>query len=108
MAKYLLQVSYTSDAWAAMVKNPQNRLAAVTPIFEKLGGTIESFYYAFGDYDLIGIMEMPENVSAAALSLTVTAGGGVKSIKTTPLMAVEEAVEAMKRAGGTGYQPPSA
>ena len=102
MAKYLIQASYTSDTWAAMVKNPQNRLAAITPIVEKLGGTIESFYYAFGEYDVIAIGEFPDNVSAAALSLTITAGGGVKSIKTTPLMTVEEGIEAMKRAGGSG------
>ena len=108
MAHYLFQVSYTSDAWAAQVKNPQNRIEAVRPVIERLGGKIEATYLAFGEYDVVLTVEFPDNVSAAALSLTVSAGGAVKAIKTTPLMAVEEGVEALKRAGGAGYQPPGA
>ncbi len=53
MAKYLLMGSYTSDAWAAQVKNPQNRLEAFTPVFEKMGGSVESAYMAFGGDDLV-------------------------------------------------------
>ncbi len=108
MAHYLFQVSYTSDAWAAQVKNPQNRIEAVRPVIERLGGKIEATYLAFGEYDVVLTVEFPDNVSAAALSLTVSAGGAVKAIKTTPLMTVEEGVEALKRAGGAGYQPPGA
>ena len=108
MAHYLFQVSYTSDAWAAQVKNPQNRIEAVRPVIERLGGKIEAPYLAFGEYDVVLTVEFPDNVSAAALSLTVSAGGAVKAIKTTPLMTVEEGVEALKRAGGAGYQPPGA
>ena len=66
----------------------------------------EAFYYAFGEYDVIGIVEMPDNVSMAAFSLTVSAGGAVKAFKTTPLMTIEEGIEAMRKAGGTGYRPP--
>jgi uncharacterized protein with GYD domain len=66
MAKYLFQATYTSDAWAAQVKNPQNRVEAVRPVIEGLGGHIESVYFAFGEYDVVGIVEMPDNVSMAA------------------------------------------
>ena len=107
MAKYLMQVSYTSDAWAAQIKNPQNRIEAVRPVFEGLGGKIEEAYYAFGEYDAVIIAEFPNNVSAAALSLAITAGGAA-SIKTTPLMTIDESLEALKLAGGASYQPPSA
>ena len=55
---------------------------------------------------LIG--EFPDNTSAAALSLAVTAGGSIKNFKTTPLMVVEEGMEAMRKAGGSGYRPPGA
>ena len=51
-------------------------------------------------------MQMPDNVSAAAFALAVAAGGAFKSHKTTPLMSMEEGIEAMKKAGGTGYRPP--
>ena len=49
MAKYLLRGSYTSEAWAAQVKDPKNRIEAVRPVFDQLGGSIESAYFAFGD-----------------------------------------------------------
>jgi len=107
MAYYLVQVAYTPEAWAAQVKNPQNRLEAMRPIFQKLGGDIESFWYAFGEYDVVGVGQFPDNVSAAALSLAASAGGAVKAIKTTPLMTVEEGIAAMKKAAEAGYRPPS-
>ena len=107
MPHYLLQVSYTPEAWATMAKNPQDRVERVRPVIEGLGGKIVSAYFAFGDDDLIVIMEMPDNVSAAAFAISATAGGAVSSLTTTPLLTTAEAVEAMKKAGGTGYKPPS-
>jgi uncharacterized protein with GYD domain len=106
MALYLLQVAYTNEAWAAQLHNPLDRREAVSPVIERLGGYIESAYYAFGDYDVVLIIEMPDDVSAAALSLAVSAGGAVKAIRTTPLLTIEEGIEAMKKAAGAGYRPP--
>jgi uncharacterized protein with GYD domain len=74
----------------------------------KLGGRIEAAYYAFGDYDLVLIANMPDNVGAAALSIAAAAGGSVKSIKTTPLMSIREGLRAMRQAKRSGYTPPSA
>ena len=76
-------------------------------MFEGLGGKIEEAYYAFGEYDAVIIAEFPNNVSAAALSLALNAGGAA-AIKTTPLMTIDEGLEAIKLAGGASYQPPSA
>jgi uncharacterized protein with GYD domain len=106
MAHYLFQAAYTSEAWAAQVQNPQNRIEVIRPVIERLGGRIECAYLAFGDYDVIGIMEMPDNVSAAAFSLAGSAGGGLKAVKTTPLLTIDEGIEALKKAAGAGYRPP--
>jgi uncharacterized protein with GYD domain len=106
MAKYLFQTAYTSEAWAAQLQNPQNRVEVIRPVIEGLGGRIESVYFAFGDYDIVGIVDMPNNVSMAAFSLAAAAGGAVKTVKTTPLMTIEEGIEAMRKASGTGYRPP--
>lgn len=106
MPYYLLQAAYTTDAWAAMVKNPQNRLDAVRPVVERLGGRVEGGWLAFGEYDVILICQMPDNVSATAFSMAASAGGAVKAVKTTPLMTVEEGMEAMRKAAGAGYRPP--
>jgi uncharacterized protein with GYD domain len=106
MAYFLLQGGYTAEAWKTLVQNPVNRTEAVRPVIEQLGGRVESSFFAFGEYDVVLIMEMPDNVSAAAFALAVAAGGAFKTHKTTPLLSMEEGVEAMRKAGETGYRPP--
>ena len=106
MPHYLLQVAYTPDAWAAQLKNPQNRIEAIRPAVERLGGRIECAYISFGEYDVMAVIDMPDNVSAAAFSIAASAGGAVKVAKTTPLMTMEEGIEAMRKAGTAGYRPP--
>jgi uncharacterized protein with GYD domain len=106
MARYLFQASYTNEAWAAQVSNPQNRIEVIRPVIERLGGRLESAYLSFGDYDVVVVAEMPDSISAAAFSLATSAGGALKAIKTTPLLTIEEGLEAMKKAAGAGYRPP--
>ncbi|MCI0859897.1 MAG: GYD domain-containing protein [Chloroflexi bacterium] len=89
-----------------LVQNPQNRLEAIRPVVERLGGRVVSFDYAFGDYDVVAIMEVPDNVSAAALAMAVGSGGALRDYKTTVLLSMEEAMEAMRKAGDAGYRPP--
>ncbi len=103
MAYYLVQGSYTVESWAAMVKDPQRRLAMVRQAIERLGGSLDGAWLAFGEYDWVLICQMPNNVSAAAFSIAVSAGGEVKSVKTTPLMTFEEGTEAARKVPGTGY-----
>ena len=107
MPYYLVQAAYTAEGWAALVKNPQNRIDAVRPVIEKQGGKIEGGWLAFGEYDVVAICQMPNNVSAAAFAMAASAGGAVKAIKTTPLMTAEEGIQAMKQAAEGGYRPPS-
>ena len=107
MPHYLLQVAYTPDAWAAQLKNPQNRIEAIRPAVEGLGGRVECAYIAFGEYDVVVVLEMPDNVTVAAFSIAASAGGAVKAIKTTPLMTMEEGIAAMRKAGTAGYRPPA-
>jgi uncharacterized protein with GYD domain len=108
MAHYLCQIAYTSEAWSAQIKNPANRIEVVAPLLERLGARFESAYLSFGEYDIVFIMEAPDNVSAAAVSLAISAGGAVKAYKTTPLMTTEEGIEAMRKAGenASAYRPP--
>jgi uncharacterized protein with GYD domain len=110
MPHYLVQLSYTPEAWAAQVRNPQDRVELVRPFFEQLGGRFESVYFAFGEYDVVGILEFPDNVSVAAATLLVNSGGAVKAIRTTPLMSIDEGIRAMRKAHEIGetYRPPTA
>lgn len=108
MAYYLQQVAYSTTGWEALVKSPQNRIEAVRPAIEKLGGKVESAFYCFGDYDVVLITQMPDNVNAAAIAMAFAAGGACRTVKTTPLITVAEAVEAMKKAGTAGYRAATA
>jgi uncharacterized protein with GYD domain len=104
MAHFLIQLAYTTEAWAALVKNPQDRSAAVSGPIQKLGGRMERFWLSFGEYDIVGVVEMPNNVSAAAFAMAIEAGGACKSMRTTPLLSLEEGLDAMKQAASCGYK----
>lgn len=107
MPLFLAQISYTSDAWAALVRNPHDRLnAVVKPLMEQLGGTAIGAWFSFGDYDVVVIYEVPDSVSAAAAGMVIASGGAVKSFKTTPLMSIEEGVAALTKAKSLTYSPP--
>lgn len=106
MSRYLIQASYTPESFAALIKSPQNRGEAIRPAIEKLGGRLESFYFAFGEKDAIAIIDLPDNVSAAALAIAIASGGAVRSLSTTVLMTIEEAMEAMRKAATVAYAPP--
>ena len=105
MASYLFEVSYTPAALAALIANPQDRTKIVGASVKKLGGKMTGFWFAFGDADVIGLIEMPDNVSMAALALAIGAGGACCKVKTTPLMSIAEGIEAMKKASTSGYKP---
>jgi uncharacterized protein with GYD domain len=104
MAKYLLQANYVGEGLKGLLKEGgSSRRAAVEKIIDSMGGKLEAFYYAFGETDLYGIAEMPDNVSAAAFALTVAASGAV-TLKTTVLMTPEEIDKAVKKT--PSYRPP--
>ena len=107
MPVYLVQVGYTSEAWAKLLQKPQDRAKAVGAAIEKLGGRVVGSWMAFGDDDVIMVIEMPDNTAAAAFAMAVGAGGACRSFKTTPLMPIAEAVGAMQKASTCGYKPPS-
>jgi uncharacterized protein with GYD domain len=110
MSQFLFQVAYTSESWATQVHERGNVLERIQPLIEGCRGSITSCFYAFGDYDLILLADFPGAEEAAAFSLAATAGGSVKSLKTTPLLTVAQGITAMKHAEeiGRNYHPPVA
>ena len=106
MAYYLIQAAYTGESWGTQIRSPQNLLDRLRPTFEGLGGSIESAFYAFGEYDVVAILQFPDNASAGAFSVAASAGGAVKAIKITPLMTLDEGMDMMRKASGAGYRAP--
>jgi uncharacterized protein with GYD domain len=105
MALYLYQAAYTAQSVAAQIKEPQDRIKAVTPAIEALGAKILVGGYPFGEYDVLVVLEAPDDTTAASVALAVAAGGAVKSAKTTRLLSGQEWIESLRKAQGSQYQP---
>lgn len=104
MASYLIQVSYTNAAVAALIASPQDRTEVIRRALESVGGKLQSLYLAFGDYDIVGIFDAPDNASAVAFAAAIKAGGACKAVKTTPLLSAAEAMAAQKKAAAVSYK----
>ena len=97
MPKYLMQISYTAEGAKGLAKDGgTKRRAAAQALVESLGGTLECMYFAFGDTDVICIVDGPDAAGMAAASLTLSASGAVTT-KTTVLLTAEEIDAAVKK-----------
>jgi len=106
MAKFLWTASYTSDGVKGVLKEGgTGRRAAVEKVVEGLGGKVEGFYFALGEHDVYVIAELPDTVTATAVSLTVNASG-VVALQTVELLTPEQVDEASKKS--VEYRPPGA
>tara|TARA_B110000503_G_C7025358_1_gene361564 strand:+ start:520 stop:852 length:333 start_codon:yes stop_codon:yes gene_type:complete len=104
MPKYLLEVDYSGQGSAGILSSGGSaRRAAVTHMIEELGGSVETFYFTFGIRDCIVVANLPDNVSAVAISLAVSASGSL-AIKTTVLVTPEEVDAACLMSAD--YSPP--
>ena len=108
MAVYLTRFSYTPETWARLTKNPEDRREAARKYIESVGGKLQGFWYGFGAHDGYTLWEAPDDVSMAAVAIAIGAGGAVSKFETTPLLTVEETLDALRRAGKVGYRPPGA
>ncbi|MBF6594846.1 MAG: GYD domain-containing protein [Thermaceae bacterium] len=96
MPKYLLHVNYVGEGIHGLLKDGGTaRKAAAEAVVKSVGGSLEAFYYAFGDADLYAIAEVPNHQAATALALTLNASGRV-SVKTTVLLTPEDVDAAAK------------
>ena len=101
MAKFLVKASYSSEAWATQIANPQNRIEIVGKQMEAMGCKLLDGYLAFGEDDLIIIVEAPDNETAAAMLIKVASSGAINNISTTVLIDPQDGVDAIKKAGKT-------
>lgn len=104
MPKYLIQATYVGEGLKGLLKEGgSSRRTTVEAMIKGLGGTLESFYYTFGEDDVVGVGDFPDNATAASFSLAVNASGTIKA-RTTVLMTPEEVDEAAKKT--VNYRPP--
>ena len=106
MPKYLYQANYTSTGMQGLLREGgSSRRQVFEDLAREQGGTLESFYYAFGGADLYMIFDLPDATTAAAVSLVITAGGAL-SISTVQLITPEEIDAAVNKT--VNYRPPGA
>lgn len=106
MPKYLIEASYTLEGLRGIMNSGGTaRRSAVEKAAESVGGQLECQYFALGDYDAFAIVDLPDHVSAAALSLAVTASGAART-KSTALLTPEEVDQAVNKK--VQYRPPNA
>jgi uncharacterized protein with GYD domain len=108
MALYLTRFSYTPETWSRLAQKPEDRREAARRYIEAVGGNLQGFWYAFGEYDAYTLWEAPDNVSMAAVAIAISGGGALSKLETTVLLPVEETIDALHRAREIQYVPPGA
>ena len=108
MALYLTRFSYAPETWARLMERPEDRREAARKCIESVGGKLHGFWYGFGSYDGYNLWEAPDNVSMAAVAIAIGGGGALSKFETTPLLTVEETLDALGRARTIAYQLPGA
>src|SRR5439155_22881318 len=85
MALYMLQASYTSEAWAAMAQQPADREQVFRNLVEGLGGRLLGFYFCLGDYDVVATYEAGDAANATGIAIAAYAAGALRAVKRPPL-----------------------
>jgi uncharacterized protein with GYD domain len=106
MARYMIQFSYTADAWAALIREPADRSAGMDKLARAYGGQLIEAYYSFSDVDGVVLFEVPDHVAASGVALTALSQGHIKSYKMIPLLTTAEAVQIMQASGAISYAAP--
>jgi uncharacterized protein with GYD domain len=109
MPLYLVQCRYTAEAWRGFVSKPEDRTELAAKVCEAYGGKLHHLFFAFGENDLVELIEAPDNQTMMAILMAAAAAGSLLDVRTTVLMTATEAKEAMDQAGAkAAYRVPGA
>ncbi len=110
MSYYMFQMTYAQSAIKAMIEKPTDREAAARKLIEAVGGKLHHLFFAFGKYDIVCLIEFPDDKASMACTAAIGASGAASSMMTTKLLTVSEAMAAMAMAAKVtdAYKPPQA
>jgi uncharacterized protein with GYD domain len=108
VAHYLIEVGYTPQSWSTQIDKQANVVERITPALDACGAKLQCLYYAFGDVDLVGVIDFPTPEDAAAFALAVGSSGALRLYRTTPLLSIDQGIESLRRAAEVrkAYSPP--
>lgn len=78
MGTYIALFNFT-DQGIRSVKDTTKRADAVREAAKKFGANIAQIYWTLGQYDVVSIIEAPNDESATAFTLSIGAAGNVRS-----------------------------
>jgi len=106
MPLYMSTFEYTPEVWAELVENPENRTETVGRILAEAGCKLKGLWYAFGTSDGFALIEAPDNLTGASISIAINASGAFRKFETTVLITQDELLNALKKAQDATYVAP--
>jgi len=106
MPLYMVSFGHTPETWAKLVHAPENRTESVSRMLEEVGCSLKGLWYAFGHADGFALIEAPDEITGAGLSVALAASGAFRSFDTTVLVTPEQMVEALEKAQDVAYVAP--
>ena len=108
MALYMSSFGYKPEVWAELIHSPENRTETVSRILESAGCKLKGLWYAFGEGDGFALIEAPDNVTGASVTIAINASGAFRKFETTVLMTQDELLRALEKAQDVAYVAPGA
>jgi uncharacterized protein with GYD domain len=106
VAKYLVLFSLTSESAKRFVANPSDRAAVIRELAESAGGSLESYYWMFGEYDGVGVFDLPDSRAMAAIALAIASSGALSRFVTHELIESGDLAAIAEQARAITYRPP--
>jgi uncharacterized protein with GYD domain len=108
MPKYMVLFGLTGQAVKRFMDNPSDRSEVVRGLTEQVGGTLDCYYFMFGQYDGVVIADFPDSAAAVALAAAVTSSGAFSKYETHELITTGDMIGILEKAKAISYQPPGA
>jgi uncharacterized protein with GYD domain len=108
MPLYMSTFGYKPEVWAELIHSSENRTETVSRILENAGCKLQGLWYAFGEGDGFALIEAPDNVTGASVSIAISASGAFRKFETTVLMTQDELLKALEKAQDVAYVAPGA
>jgi uncharacterized protein with GYD domain len=107
MTHYLVRFSYVSRSIKSMVSQPEvDHAGQASAMVASVGGKLLGYWYAFGEFDGVVLMEAPDSSTAASVAMAIGGTGEVSRLETTVLLSMDEAQQAMRTAAAATHLPP--
>jgi uncharacterized protein with GYD domain len=108
MAKFAVFFTLTGQTVKALMDKPTDRAAAVAKLCEGAGGRMDAYYFMFGAWDGMVIVDVPDSRTAAAVSLAVSSTGSFQHLETHELVEASDIEGVLQSASALTYSPPGA